>query len=262
MKTTTRFFVAASLLLALAAPAHASPQVVRTSFTVSGVYAGQRIAHIYQDYILPKFPSNPSTGSGFEQNSPQINSSDGHFAYFHILRVCLVHIGGCIEQYEIEATYNDATGLHEGFLLDYGFPGDVIDAFYDETGGSGRSMRIVNNGASGHGSWDHTSTFTWSGTVPDSYNEPHFIFNVDPFGFGHNCLGDMPAQDTPGSSSHVGTLYYLGAIWLADGTLISMPLLAVNPAVTTVSPTSCSIGLSTGTYGPYTYYTMTWYAGG
>ena len=254
---------ATAVLFVCISPAFATPQNIITSF-VPAIATGQTITEFYQGFALPKFQT--SSGSGWTQKF-QIHRSDQvdyTFVYFFAEKVCTLRINQpCLLQYHLEVTYqiHDSSGLHDSVVSGYGFPGDIIDWDYHETGGNGAYASINNGGQSGHGSWFNSTTWTWTGTHPTDYLNPYFSFMVDPSGFGHNCIGDMPAQDTPGSPSHVGSLNYLGIVTLADTSQLSAAIGTANN-VTSVSPTSCNVAHTTGTYGPYTTYNVTWYGGG
>ncbi len=266
MKSIVRILLTLTALLLAAAPASATQVNLRTSGGTS-IDAGQTITDMFQSFVLPKFSAS---GSGQLTEHMQIqyivNGGGYSFVYFQLDKVCVLVVGHpCVMKYKVEVSYqiHDSSGLHDGFLSDYGYPGDYVGWWYDETGGNGAYAEITNSGDSGQGSsWDHWGTWTWSGAHPNSYQDPFFTFAIDNFGFGHNCAGDMPAQDVAHSSSHVSTLDYLGVITLADTTEMSLPLGVVSPPVTSVSPTSCSIAIGTFFDGVYTNYEMTSYGGG
>lgn len=221
-----------------------------------GVSTGQTIASGYQNFILPKFPPTTHTSStGFSSHFQmhRIDANVYNFIYFNATRVVIFGV----MKYEVEVSYQivDSSGFHDGFLKDYGFPGDSIGYFYTDAGAV-NSARIVNDGSSGHGSWDHSGTFSWTGVHPDSYISPQWFWTVNiNLLTGPECLKDMPAQDVPGSSSHISTMNVLTAVTLIDGTLQSLPALPTGT-------TTCSVAVNNGTYGPYTYSAITAQGGG
>jgi hypothetical protein len=256
---------ATAALLVVAAPGAASahPWVLSTEFNAN-VDDGETITGLYQNFMMPKFPDTPGYGAASQHFQIQyIDGPEYNFVYFQVDKVCRIHIGGCVWSYQVEVSYqiHDSSQFHDGFLSDYALPGDSIDFVYYETGGDGAFARILNTPAAGHTGFDHSGTWTWSGTHPREYQEPHFAFTVTPDGTGHNCAGDLPQQDVPFGFTHIGTLNYLGIVTLADTSQISAALHVIDPPVTAVTPTSCSIAVTTGTYGPYTTYTLQWYGG-
>lgn len=256
-------------LIAAAHPAHAvTTNIILTTYPGGGVNTGTTITGMYMDILLPKFPANASTASGF-QTRFQIssvgsgNQTPYNFVYFDVTRVVTLNVPNSMH-YQIEVSYQliDNSGLHEGFLTGSGYPGDSIDWFYNDNGSS-NTARIVNNGASGHGTFDRSGSWSWTADPhPNLYVVPVVDWHVGTtFGLlGPECVSDMPAQDVPGSSSHVSTLNMLAYVVTSAG---RTDLVAGPPTpVTTVSPTTCNVVVTTGTYGPYTTNIITSYGGG
>lgn len=261
MTNTKRCFLIALIILLNFVdrrPVMASDQVLITGYN-GPVDAGSTIVTAYQNFTMPKFsPSGSSAYSG-QLQIQYIDTTQYNFVYLRYEHVVLFGVS----KYHIEVSYQTFDTLHENWLSDYALPGDSIDWVYNDLQNGNASVRILNTPASGHTGWDHTQTFAWGNAVhPTTYTPTLFNWHVESFGLSHNCSGDMPAQDTPHSTSHVTTLNYLAFVVNGNNVMTSIVVLPVAGQNTNVSPTNCGITATTGTYGPYTTNVITSYGGG
>lgn len=214
------------------------------SANATPIDANSVITYGHQDFVLPKWPTNPSASSTFSTQfqMQHIDSSVYNFIYFQITR-CPCGWPHNANNYQVEVTYqNQADGIvHDQFLVDYALPGDHVYLYYGNYG-TYNQARITNVAAAGHTSWDHiSSNWTWTGAQPDQYRTPEWLYSVDNalIPIGHNCAGDMPAQDVPGSGTNAATMTVLNFVVMADGTRRDLLAAAISPAVTSVTPSSC-----------------------
>lgn len=256
------------LLTLLSRPAAALTGHVLSSGNSGANMTSAPIDEFYQNFFLPKFPAAESTASGFAaqfQISFIQNNGPYNFVYFHIVRekaatFPTVHP----ERYRIEVSYQviDGSGFHDEFLLDYGYPGDSILWQYNDNGAT-NAAQIVSDGRSGHSGWSHSGSWAWPvGQHPNVYVNPTVTYVVaTTIGtFGPECVSDMPAQDTPGSSSHVTTWNTLTFVIVA-GVKTDLLFLPMTPD-TGVVPTSCAFTVVPQTIGAYTISVVTTYGGG